>query len=197
MTSPTSEPMTAREREELAKLVRRREAVAKTGAKQRAAELLAQTEAALAAKFRADDARWAAMIAKAHDAIAAANEAIRQACREEGLPETFAPSINAYWLSRGENALGERRGELRKVAQTRIAALELAARQEIERRSVEAQTAILAGGLADGAARAMLDTLPDVADLMPEPAVFELEAEAEGRRSAKRERFTALMGGAG
>jgi hypothetical protein len=120
--------MTAREREELAKLVRRREGVAKTGAKQRAAELLAQTEANLAATFAAEDARWAAMIAKAHDAITAANETIRVACREEGLPEKFAPSLNAFWLSRGDNILGERRGELRKVAQTRIAALELAAR---------------------------------------------------------------------
>jgi hypothetical protein len=188
--------MTARERDELARLVRRREAVAKTAAKQRAADLLAQTEAALAAKFKADDARWAVMIERAREAVAAANEAILLACREEGVPEDLAPSLRPVWLERGENRCPDRRGELRKVAQTRIAALELAARTEIERRSVEAQTAILAGGLADGAARAMLETLPDVTDLMPEPAVFELEADVDNQRRDKRDRY-ALLGGWG
>jgi hypothetical protein len=191
----TSDPMTARERTELAQLVRRREAVAKTDAKQRAAELIAQTEATLAATFAAEDARWAAMIAKAREAVSAANETIREACRAQGIPEKFAPSLNAFWLDRGENRYADRRGELRRVAQARIAAMELAARREIERKSVEAQTAILAGGLADGAARAMLDSLPDVADLMPEPAIFEIEAEVETQAGEKLESWAALMGG--
>lgn len=191
----SADPMTARERAELAQLMRRREAVAKTAAKQRAAVVLARAEADLAATFRADDDRWAVVMAAAHAAVEAANAEIARVCREEGVPREFAPSLNTYWLSRGENGLKERRVELRRVAESRVKAMELAARTEIERRSVEAQTAILAGGLADGAARRMLDSLPSADALMPALAVAELEASAEEGRARRQGHAAVLMGG--
>jgi hypothetical protein len=135
-------------------------------------------------------------MAAAQEAVEAANRFIKRVCREEGVPQEFAPSLNTYWLSRGENAFKERRAELRRVAESRVKSLELAARTEIERRSVEAQTAILAGGLADGVARQMLDSLPSVDDLMPALTVSELEAAAQEGRARQRERSAALIGGA-
>src|SRR5215211_7373892 len=98
--SPQPEGMTARERGELAQLMRRRETVAKTGAKQRAAELLAQADADLAATFKADDERCATVMAAARTAVETANQEIARVCREEGVPAEFAPSLNTYWLSR-------------------------------------------------------------------------------------------------
>ena len=168
--------MTARERAELAQLVRRREGVAVTAAKQRAAELLAQAEADLAAEYKVNDARWATITAAAEEAVQAADAQIAAICRAEGIAEEFRPLLYLNWYKRGENRFAERRAELRSVAQTRIKALELAARAEIARRSVAAQTSILAGGLAEGAAKAMLDVLPSVDALMPALAVDELEA---------------------
>jgi hypothetical protein len=171
-----SDGLTARERTDLSALVRKRERVAKTDAKQRAAELMADVEAKLAATFKAEDERWAAVMQAAAAAIDAANQEIKRVCREQGVPEEFAPSLNTYWLARGENGLAGRRAELRKVASTRIAAMQLAANSEIERGSLDAQTALLAGGLTTDAARAVLAALPTAESLMPRLSVDELEA---------------------
>lgn len=168
--------MTRREREDLAQLTRQRERVAKTAAKQRSAELLADAEKSLATTFRKEDERWRTIVASAEEEVKAVNARILEHCREEGVPEQFAPSLNTYFLSRGENGLKERRVELRKVAQTRIAALEAKAKSEIERRSLEIQTQLLAAGLDTGAALAFLASMPTAEQLMPALAVGEIEA---------------------
>ena len=168
--------MTAREREELAKLTRRREAVAKTTAKQRSAELLADVEQSLAAQFKADAAVWREITSAAAEAVAEADAKIAALCKDGGVPESFRPGLNLQWHSRGENASKERRNELRKVASTRIEALQQAAFAEIERRSVEIQTAILAGGLESEDAKAFLESMPQPAQLMPSIDVRELES---------------------
>ena len=55
IASSTNDPMTSREREALAKLVRLREKVAKSAARERASELRAEYEAQLAAEYSFDD----------------------------------------------------------------------------------------------------------------------------------------------
>jgi hypothetical protein len=80
-------------------------------------------------------------------------------------------------------AAKERVAELRKVAQTRIAALEKAACNDIERSSLEVQTELLAGGLQSGEARAFLESIPTAAALMPPLSVPELEALTPSTRS--------------
>jgi hypothetical protein len=135
--------MTKAEREELVKLVRRREQVAKTAAKTRAAELLADVEEKLAAIYRADDERWQTITRAAEEAVAAADQEIAARCREQGIPVQFRPGLTLSWYRRGENASAERRAELRKVATSRIAALEQRAKEEIERCSVEVQMQII------------------------------------------------------
>jgi hypothetical protein len=62
----------------------------------------------------------------------AATNAIDEECERLGIPKQFRPGIAIGWRSHGENAVRERRVELRRVAQTRIAAIEKSARQEIE-----------------------------------------------------------------
>jgi hypothetical protein len=67
--------------------------------------------------------------------------------------------------------------ELRKVAQTRIAAVEREARAKIEHMSADAQVELIANGLRD-AAKALLR----VDQLMPALALTEAEALLEDRR---------------
>jgi hypothetical protein len=82
-----------------------------------------------------------------------ANRAIAGQCAKLGIPARFAPEIEMHWYSRGENASKERRAELRKMAMTRIAAIESAAIVEIGKATVEAQMIIAASGLASDAGK--------------------------------------------
>jgi hypothetical protein len=164
----TAQPMTKSEREDLAKLIRNRERVLKAAAAQRSAELLAEFEQQMASEYHYDqDAVWrqAALAAKA--AVAAAEKDIADRCTELGIPARFAPGISLAWHGRGENAVRERRTELRAVAKSRIAAIEKAACTKIEMACLDAQTKIIAHGLSSAAAIAFFDALPKLEILMP------------------------------
>lgn len=173
MTAPdiTPDGLTRRDREALAKLARQRAALAKAEAKERTAQLRADGEAQLATIFRADDARWATAVAVAEAAVADANATINRHCEAAGIPENFRPSIGMGWMSRKENATASRRVELRRVLDTRVAALEKQAITEIDRRALDVQTALLAGGLDSAEARAYLEAMPTADALMPGLAV--------------------------
>ncbi len=73
----------------------------------------------------------------------------------------------------------ERRAELRRAGQARIAALEQAAIVKIELASVEAQTKLATTGLTSEAARAFIAELPTVESLMPALSLEEIAGEAE------------------
>ena len=169
--------MSQHEYSELKALLRRREQVAKTRAKRRSAELLADVEAQLAAEYKVDDERWADINRAALAAVQQADAAIAERCRELGIREEFRPKLSLSWHSRGENALKDRRAELRKVAQTKIAAIEAQAIAEIERQSVEVQTQLVAGGLGSASAVAFLESMPGPDTLMPALTVGELKAQ--------------------
>ena len=51
----------------------------------------------------------------------------RRTLRRLGIPAHYAPAISCSWHGRGENAIKERRTELRAATKTRIAAIEKAA----------------------------------------------------------------------
>lgn len=117
--------MTKGEREDLQRLIRQREKVLISAAKQRGAELLADFENALAARFSFDDdAVWAEAVKRAKAELTKADKRIKARCAELGIPADFAPQLQYHWLSRGQNALKERREELRTAAKAEIAALE-------------------------------------------------------------------------
>jgi hypothetical protein len=129
MSSPAS-TTTKAEREELQRLVRQREKVLKSAAKDevwRKAEELAEQE-----------------VSKAQARVAARRV-------ELGIPKRFAPELRLSWYSRGENGMKSRRDELRRVAQTKIGSIEAKAVVAIELSSVNAQTEITAAGLTSAA----------------------------------------------
>jgi hypothetical protein len=188
MTS-MNDTMPRAEREDLQRLVRQREKALLSAAKQRSAELLAEFENQMGSEYRFDaDEVWeeAARVAKIEVEKAQTRVAVR--CAELGIPKEFAPSLELQWHHRGYgNAVAERRNELRRMAQTRIEALEKKAITDIHLASVEAQTKLAVAGLTSQAARNFIDTMPSVESLMP---VLSFEAVAGKSDPPVAERLT-------
>jgi hypothetical protein len=166
MTEP--ERMTARERGDLAALVRKRERVAKTQTVNIKAQRLADFEAQLAGQFAAEDERFRDLTTFAQQVVERANREVQRRCEEMCIPEHFRPRLGLTWMGRGENAVSERRAELRRVAQTRADADQRAAIQRIEESSLEAQEQLLRDGLTTSAAREFIERLPTPEQLLPQ-----------------------------
>lgn len=169
--------MTNRERSELSTLAKQRAKLAKDMASYRAADLLADFEAQVAREYAWDEEEvWVEAHKIAKDALGEANELIAARCRELGIPKRFAPGLSYGWYDRRENASKQRRAELRKVAQTRLAAMEKGAKVQIDRVCLEVQTFLVSEGLDSEKARAFLERgMPTVESLMPPLAVPEIE----------------------
>jgi hypothetical protein len=198
------------EREDLQRLVRQREKVMKSAAKQRSAELLADFENQMGQEYSFDqDETWAAAAKSAEAEVAKAQERVTARCRELGIPQQFAPSLALRWCHRGHgNSVKDRREELRRMAVTQIAAIERKAVVQIEVSCLKAQEHIAIAGLTSAAAKQFIDGLPSVETLMPAPSFNELAGEAEPpiaeqlvapnvlRQRRYRERQKALRGDA-
>lgn len=179
--------ITKGERAELLSLIRKRERVAKAGAEQRSAALLADFEQKIAAVFHwADDATWNAAYAAAEEACKAANKAIAERSKELGIPAEFTPSMAWAWARRGENELANRRAELRRVAKAEIANLEARAKARIEADSAQAQSDILALGELTPAAREFLKSLAPADTLMPELTIESVQDRLEAQNKTRR-----------
>jgi hypothetical protein len=172
--------MTKGEREDLQRLVRQREKVLKSAAKQRSRELLANFENQMGQQYSFDqDEVWAEAVRMAKGEVGKANARIADRCAQLGIPQRFAPSLKDVWFDRGENMLKERRAELRKMAQTRIAAIEQAAIVKIEMSCLEAQTSLALAGLTSDAARQFIEQLPSPEKLMPALSFAEVADETD------------------
>jgi hypothetical protein len=172
--------MTRHEREDLQRLVRQREKVLKSAAKQRSAELIADFENQMGQEFSFDqDEVWERATKIAQAALAKANEQIAARCHEIGIPKRFAPGLHLSWYGRDENATKQRRDELRKMAETRVEAIECKAVTEIELSCLAAQEQIALSGLTTEAARQFVEALPKIEALMPRLTFAEVAGEAE------------------
>ena len=179
----TAQPMTKSEREDLAKLIRNREKVMKSAATQRSAELLAEFGQQMASIYSYDqDEIWKSATEAAAAAVTIAQQGVAARCEELGIPARFAPNIGFSWRGRGENAIKQRRDELRAVAKTRIAAIEKAACSKIEMLCLDAQSQILAHGLTSAAAIEFFDALPKVEVLMPPLEMASIEQMLQARQ---------------
>jgi hypothetical protein len=164
----TANRMTKGEQSDLLKLVRARERLAKTMAAARKTELVADMDQQLAREYHYDeDDIWQRAKEMADAAVDEAERQIAERCQELGIPKEFAPTIAHRWFSRGQNAVAERRAELRRAGISRIESIERGARTEIEKRSFQAQEEIVTHGLESPTAKAFLEGLGAVEALMP------------------------------
>lgn len=172
------ELMTKAERLELGKVVRLRAKVAKDDAEAQGRRLLADFEAQLAARYPENNPAWAEITATAKRAVEDADAQIAQLCRNFGIPEEFRPGLNCYWHGRGENAEKQRRAELRAVAQRETAARVQTAKVTIDRQAAALLSDLAAHGLETAHAKAFLEQLPSVDDLIPRLGLSEVETLA-------------------
>lgn len=169
LTEPqAAQRMTKSERVELGQLIRKRERVMKSLAAERAAVMLAEFDAQIAAIYSFDqDEVWKKSTEEAGKIVDQANEKIAARCQELGIPKEFAPSLSFGWMERGQNMVASRRAELRRMAKSRIAAIEKETLTKIERLSLTAQTEVIANGLESAAARQFLERMPELESMMP------------------------------
>jgi hypothetical protein len=160
--------MTKGEREDLIRLIKQREKVAKTAAEQRSASMLAEFESSVSKLHAfANNEVWRAAQEAAQQAAHEASEKIMAKAKELGIPDEFHPRITFSWLQRSEDVYRARRDELRRVAKAEIDAMEKSTRVQIEAESVRAQTEVIAHGLTSDAAIAFLDNMKPIESMMP------------------------------
>jgi hypothetical protein len=78
-----------------------------------------------------------------------------------------------------DNSMADRKAELRRMAQTRIAAIEAKAVVEIEVSCLDAQTKLAVAGCSSGEAKVFLESLPLVEALMPRLSYDEIAGESD------------------
>lgn len=196
MTDKPEKPMTKAERDDLIRLVKQRERVAKTAATQRSAAMLARFEQEISAlhEFDSNDV-WKAATDAAIDAAKKANEQVMAEADKLGIPKEFQPKLAFQWQRRGENEYRSRRDELRRVAKAEIDAMEKVAFVQIETQSVAAQTEVIKNGLRSFDAIEFLNTLPAIESMMPALDVSAIQAKlAERARQQPGYRGPYLLG---
>jgi hypothetical protein len=173
--------MTKAERDDLQRLIRQREKVLKSAARQRSSEVMADFENQMGQQYSFDQGHvWAEAVKIANAAVSKAQEQIKSRCREIGIPDRFAPTISFNWHYRGYgNSVKERRDELRKMARTAVEAQEQKATTQIELSCLEAQTKLAVSGLTSDAARGFIEALPSVETLMPRLSFAEVSGESD------------------
>lgn len=189
----SNEKMTKSERVELGQLIRKREKVMKSFASERAAKMMAEFDEQLATIYKFDqDEVWEASTKEAQRVVDEANAKVAERCRDLGIPEEFAPSLDFGWQGRGQNEVAGRRGELRRAALSRVKAIEAETITKIERMSLQAQTEVIANGLESIAAKEFLEKMPSLEVLMPTLDAQEIKA-VQDEEEAKRERRNRLL----
>jgi hypothetical protein len=161
--------MTRAEQDNLLRIAKLRRDGAIADTRSRIAEAVADYEMRMAAEFSYDQREiWADLMHTAKARVNELDSVLAEDCRRLGIPEAFRPSINLYWSGRGENASAARRVELRKVMVSRLIAMERAAMQAIDAEHRRHATAILSATITSSEARALLDAMPTVEQLLPE-----------------------------
>jgi hypothetical protein len=136
------------ETHDLSMILRDRTKVLRSHAEEQAAACMADFERQMATCYTFDqDDVWQKATREAQRVVQESQAAIAKRCKELGIPASFAPSISASWQGRGENMLASRRTELRRVAQTSVAAMIKAAITKIEKQALDLRTQVVGMGL--------------------------------------------------
>ena len=123
---------------------------------------------------------------EARAAAEAAQELIAERCKKLGIPSQFAPHLTVEWHGRGENAIGQRRTELRRVAKTRVEAMAKQAMTKIENQSLDLRTQIVAMGLLSPQAKLFLESLAPIDETMRSLEFTDVERALEDQTDRMR-----------
>jgi hypothetical protein len=182
------------ETHDLGMIIKDRAKVLRAHVEDQVAACVADFEKKLAASYSWDtDDTWKQAAERTQAAAEAAQQIIKERCKELGIPPTFAPRIGVHWEGRGENALSQRRTELRRVAKTSIEAMAKAAITKIEKQSLELRTQIVAMGLLTAEAKMFLESLSPIEESMRSLDFVEVEKRLE-REQTEREAMRRRLG---
>lgn len=175
------------ETHDLSMIIKDRAKVLKAHAEEQAAACLADFEKKIAAIYNYDqDEVWKAAVEAAQEVVAESQTKIAERCKELGIPAAFAPTLVVGWQGRGENAVKERRAELRRVAKQQVEAMTKAAMTKIEKQSLDLRTQVVAQGLLSAAAKQFLESLTPVDESMRALDFADVERELEARHADRR-----------
>lgn len=168
------------ETHDLSMIIKDRTKVLKAHAEEQAAHCMADFEKKLAAIYSWDqDEIWKAAAEKAMEVVKEAQGQVAKRCEEMGIPKSFAPALSVSWQGRGENALSQRRTELRRVAKASIEAMTKAAITKIEKQSLDLRTQVVGMGLLSSDAKFFLESLAPVEEAMHSLDFGEIERQLE------------------
>jgi hypothetical protein len=160
--------MTRAERMDLIRLAKARAKQAEREAETQQKVHLAEVQDLLTAEFSAHDQLWSEAVALAKEAAAKANAQIKAQCADLGIPPEQAPGLQMSWQPRGgQFADKARRAELRKLAESRVAALTKTAKTAIQGAVLGVEEQLLMGGLESSEAKSLFAAMPTVEQLMP------------------------------
>jgi hypothetical protein len=167
--------ITKTERAELRSLIRQRFRVLRADVEARRAELAAELDEQITAKYAADDKAW-------NDAMFLIQEAAREANRKandilRGLGVAGYDAAKEYEVvnARPINQPRSERNQLRKTGTSRIEAQVRTAQLQLDRQEAELLTRLVADALESDEARAFLSQIPTVSALVPADRLLELE----------------------
>jgi hypothetical protein len=184
-----SEKLTKHDLEKLLQLDRNEAKALKNATDARRVQVIAKGEADLARRYRFDHKpEWAEAYGAAQEIISKLNEKIREDLEAAGIPVEFAPSAGIDWSSRGENAIAQRRAELRRVLVTEALAQQKAACVAIDLYSVKCQRELLSCGVESQMAQQILASRPTLEALMPALNLEDLEKKIDANESAQNDR---------
>lgn len=177
---PAGRSLSRNETHDLSMIIKDRTKVLRAHAEEQAAHCLADFEKKLAAVYSFDqDEVWKAATDEARRVVQESQAKIAQRCEELGIPKSFAPMIGMTWQGRGENALRDRRTELRRVAKSSIEAMTKSAMTKIEKQSLDLRTQVVAMGLLSDDARVFLESLAPVEEAMRSLDFVEIEQKLD------------------
>ena len=102
----------------------------------------------MTAEFEAHDALWDDAVTIAEEAAEKANAQIQAQCALLGIPAQGGTCAALGWRSRGRGyGDSSRRAELRKLAETRLAALTKMAKTAIQAAALDIEEKLIMGGL--------------------------------------------------
>lgn len=186
------------ETHDLGMIIKDRAKVLKAYAEEQAAACMADFEKKLATVYEFDqDPIWKAATQAAEKVVRDSQDTIAKRCEELGIPRTFAPAIDMTWHGRGENALAQRRVELRRVAESSIRAMTKAAITKIEKQSLELRTQVVAMGLLSNEAKFFLESLAPIEESMRALDFVEVERRLEAENQQRIADHRRLYGGYG
>lgn len=186
------------DRDALLIVLRKRDKAMRAVAAQRRAANMAEFEKAISREVRwQEDGTLAQAVEYGIDAARQTDKMISERCEQLGIPDRFRPKLLWNWATRGENAVKERRAELRLMAKAHFDSQEKDALAKAELHSLDLQEQLIASSLTGADARAFLDKVPSVESLMPPmsenevKALFDAVVPPDIKKIAERTRYDA------